>query len=343
MSIIDYIFEQPHVLKRIIQELPPKLASMPKLIGSVNFFFIGSGTSYNALTAVEPLWIDMLCPFIKTLTPLSFINSQKSISPQTTALILSQTGTSKTAIQAVEHAQKLKMRVITLTAEPQSPIARVAKEKIIIPIGPETAGPKTKGYTASIMTLLLLILAQRDKFLDFYRFIGELSSFIKQAAEVTKTLVHALEAINFVLIMGQRRHFATALESSLKLTEMSGLPAAVFETEEAFHGRFHGLHAQSLAFFICSSASEYELAITGMEVLRSLGISGYIINLFCPNSSPFDFPISWPNSDFLPELDLISAIIPFQFLAYYLAKQNNIIPEKMRYPGLSQKLQIKTS
>lgn len=343
MGIIDYIFEQPHVLKKITQELPPILASMPKLIGAENFFFIGAGTSYNALTAMEPLWIDMICPFIKTSTPLNFISSQKTISPHTTALILSQTGTSKTTIQAAEHAQKLKMRVITLTADPASPISRVSPEKIIIPVGPETVGPKTKGYTASIMTLLLLILAQRDKFFDFSKFIGELSSFIQHSSDVAKTLVGTLDSANFVLIMGQRRHFATALESSLKLTEMSGLSAAVFDTEEAFHGRFHGLHHQSLAFFICSSAQEYELALIGMEVLKGLGISGYIINLSRQNPTYFDFPISWPNSNSLPELDLISAIIPFQFLAYYLAKQRNIIPETMRYPGLSRKLQIKAT
>jgi len=42
-------------------------------------------------------------------------------------------------------------------------------------------------------------------------------------------------------------------------------------------------------------------------------------------------------------LDLISAIVPFQLLAWHLAQQKGVVPEKMRYPNLSQKLQIKTS
>ena len=43
-----------------------------------------------------------------------------------------------------------------------------------------------------------------------------------------------------------------------------------------------------------------------------------------------------------PELDLLSAIIPFQFLGWHLAREKGVVPEKMRYPGLSQKLKIKT-
>ncbi len=75
MNIIDYIFEQPLVLERVIKELPPQLASMPQIARAKNFFFVGSGTSYNALTAIEPLWADMISSFIKTSTPLSFMES----------------------------------------------------------------------------------------------------------------------------------------------------------------------------------------------------------------------------------------------------------------------------
>jgi glucosamine 6-phosphate synthetase-like amidotransferase/phosphosugar isomerase protein len=44
----------------------------------------------------------------------------------------------------------------------------------------------------------------------------------------------------------------------------------------------------------------------------------------------------------LPELDLLNAIVPFQLLAWHLAREKGIVPEKMRYAGLSQKLHIKT-
>jgi len=49
-----------------------------------------------------------------------------------------------------------------------------------------------------------------------------------------------------------------------------------------------------------------------------------------------------PPSGSRPELDLLSAIVPFQYLGWHLARGKGIVPEKMRYPGLSQKLKIKT-
>jgi len=54
------------------------------------------------------------------------------------------------------------------------------------------------------------------------------------------------------MVMGQGRHYATALEGSLKLSEICGVAAAAFDTEEAFHGRFHGLGGSSLALFVAA-------------------------------------------------------------------------------------------
>ena len=50
----------------------------------------------------------------------------------------------------------------------------------------------------------------------------------------------------------------------------------------------------------------------------------------------------WPEIESFPELDLLSAIVPFQYLGWHLAVARGVVPEKMRYPNLSQKLRIKT-
>jgi glucosamine--fructose-6-phosphate aminotransferase (isomerizing) len=123
---------------------------------------------------------------------------------------------------------------------------------------------------------------------------------------------------------------------------MSGVPAAAFETEEAFHGRFHGLSGRSRAIFISASPEEQEMAAAGAGVLSELGVGVTIFNLSGGPPSPFDLRLPWPPAGSGPELDLLSAIVPFQYLGWHLAKEKGIVPEKMRYPGLSQKLKIKT-
>jgi len=67
------------------------------------------------------------------------------------------------------------------------------------------------------------------------------------------------------------------------------------------------------------------------------GVSpAYFISRFSDRFSAIDIAGS------LPDLDLLSAIVPFQYLGWHLAREKGVVPEKMRYPGLSQKLKIKT-
>jgi glucosamine 6-phosphate synthetase-like amidotransferase/phosphosugar isomerase protein len=214
---------------------------------------------------------------------------------------------------------------------------------LVIPAGPEAVGPKTKGYMASVLALLLLILGPSGRELRVPRFSAEISSLIGHCKIACEEMARTFRGTDFVMVMGQGRHYATALEGSLKITEMSGIPAAGFETEEAFHGRFHGLSGKSLALFVTAAPDQQEMAAGGAEVLSRLGIGVHILNLGRKPSSPFDCHMPWPASDLLPELDLLGAIVPFQFLAWHLAREKGIVPEKMRYPGLSQKLGIKTN
>ncbi len=343
MDILSYIYEQPQVVERVFKEVPRDLAVIPKVSPVPEIFLVGSGTSMNTLVAVEPLLASSVDSKARIRGPLSFLSEPgREHDRDSLAVILSQSGTSTTTIQAVEHARRLGMRTITVTAERESPIARISSEILIIPAGPEPVGPKTKGYTAGVLTLLLLILVQADRVLEAPRFPAELSSLIDHCKMACGEMARTFRRADFIMVMGQGRHYGTALEGSLKITEMSGTPAAAFETEEAFHGRFHGLSEKSLALFVTASPDQQEMAASGAEVLSRLGIGVHILNLGRRPSSPFDCHMPWPANDLLPELDLLGAIVPFQLLAWHLAREKGIVPEKMKYPGLSQKLGIKT-
>jgi len=344
MDILTYIQEQPKVLERVFEEAPRGLAGVSPISSAGTVYLVGSGTSMNALVAVEPSLAGIGIRRVHIRGPMAFLadpNLQKG--PSSLAIILSQTGASTTSVQAVEHARRLGMRVITVTAEKESPIARVSSEMLVIPVGPETVGPKTKGYMASVLTLLLLVLGPSGRDLRISDFSADLSSLIGHCKMACEEMARTFRGTDFVMVVGQGRHYATALEGSLKITEMSGIPAAGFETEEAFHGRFHGLSGTSLALFVTATPDQQEMAASGAEVLSRLGVGVHILNLGRRPSSPFDCHMPWPASDLLPELDLLGAIVPFQFLAWHLARERGIVPEKMKYPGLSQKLKIKTT
>jgi len=343
MDILAYIKEQPQVLDRVLKEIPRDLAAIPKISNAKTVYLVGSGTSMNALVAVEPLLGRSENQRTRLRGPLAFLTEpDDGFGPGSLAIILSQTGTSTTTIRAVEHARRRGMRTITLTADRESPIARVSSEILVIPAGPETVGPKTKGYTASVLTLILFILAQAGRKLEVPGFAQDFHRLIEHCQQACGDTASLFRGMDFVLVAGQGRHLATALEGSLKITEMSGVPAAAFETEEAFHGRFHGLSNRSLAIFITAAPQEQEMAVKGAEVLSGLDIGIRILNLGGSPPSAYDLEMPWPPTGPLPELDLLNAIVPFQLLGWHIAREKGVVPEKMRHPGLSQKLQIKT-
>lgn len=340
MEIHGYILEQPQIVDRVLREVPVALTGIPGISEVRDFYLVGAGTSMNALIAVEPT-LSRIGP-CRIRGPLAFLaETQREMGREDLAIFLSQTGTSATTIRAVEEARRRGMRTVTLTSDPQSPIAQVSSAVLVIPVGPEAVGPKTKGYTASVLTLLLLAWGATGEKVSVPRFSEELSGLIEEGQKACRDLATVFRETDFIMVMGQGRHYATALEGSLKITEMSGIPAAGFDTEEALHGRFHALGSRSLAFFVAATAEQYGLALRAADVLSELGVGVRILNLVGMPASVHDLGLSWPRTDGLVELDLLSSIVPFQLLAWNLAGERGIVPEQMRYPHLSRKLGIK--
>jgi fructoselysine-6-P-deglycase FrlB-like protein len=343
MSIDHFIAEQPDVLEAVLAAVPPQLSALESLRSTRPIYLVGSGSSLNALVGVESLFSRVIPASVRVRGPLAFLaemaeeHRRKGI-----AIFLSQTGTGTATVEAVQRAGALGWRTVSLTAERHSPLGAATGEVVVIPVGREPVGPKTKGYTASVLTLLLLAHALAGAKTDLTGFTEDLAQLIAYARGAVAELAETCEGGDFFMVLGQERHYGTALEGSLKLSEMSGVPAAAFDTEEALHGRFHGLGMFSIALFIAATPVQHDLAATAADVLADLGIRGRILNLAPSLPGPHDFALPWPSTDPYPELDLISAIVPFQLLACELARRKGLPPERMRYPDLPQRLRIAT-
>lgn len=343
MTIDHFISEQPDVLEAVLTAVPPQLRSLEPFPSARPISLVGSGTSLNALVGMEPLFGRMAPAGVRVRGPMAFLAQvTKGHRRKGVAIFLSQTGTCTMTVEAVRQAQRLGWRAVTLTAEPRSPIGTVARELVTFPVGPEPVGPKTKGYTASVLTLFLLAQALVGAEPDLAGFTTDLARLIAYARGTVAELAETCEGGDFFMLMGQERHYGTALEGSLKLSEMSGVPAAAFDTEEAFHGRFHGLGMFSIGLFITATPAQYDLARTATEALTDLGIRSRILNLAPSLPGPYDFALPWPATERYPDLDLVSAIVPFQLLACELARRKGIPPERMRYPELSRRLRLAT-
>jgi len=337
MTIRDHINEQPAVIDRVFRDFPRLLDGL-EVQPPDAVWLVGSGTSKNALLAVQPLFERLLNVPVHVEGPIAFMRRAPAGSGRL-AIVLSQTGGSTTSVAAVERAQAFGFQTLALTADGASPFGRAARMPLVLPIGPEPVGPKTKGYTASLAGLIVLAHVLAGQPVPVGPDEASVAAIVRASETAARPL--ALAGLDQVMILAQGRHMGSALEGALKVAEISGIAASAFDTEEALHGRFHALTPSSLALFIVADAMDREMAEVAAVGLEGLGIAARILDLAGqPRSHGLDLG-AMPVTD-LADCDVLWATLPFQWLAVLLAEARGMRPEDMRYPDMSQRLGIKT-
>lgn len=346
--IADFIAGQPDAIGEITDMVAPQLQDIEPLPAVGELHLVGSGTSFNALLATEQRLAEVSGLPARTLPPLAFLNLQGAALSRVKALIvLSHSGASATSVAAAQRGIKIGIPTIVITGYAESALGALPTSRIILPVSDENVGAKTKGYTASLLGLLMLArrletgspaLPGLDSFVPEYRRLVDAASGWAEGFAAT------LADIDTIAVLGQGRHLASAHEGALKIAEIVGIPTLPAETEDACHGRFFGYTKKSRALFITASTEEKRLAGTAADALAHFGVGSAIADLSGgDNASTHDIDLPWPKSSSTPELDLLAAAVPFQWLAQRLALQRGRVPEIMPYPGLGARLGLRAA
>ncbi len=105
MTIDQFIAEQPEVLEAVLAEVPGQLAALGPIQSARPLYLVGSGTSRNALVAVETLFVRLVPAGVRIRGPLAFLAEMDATRRRKgLAVFLSQTGTSATTVEAVARA-----------------------------------------------------------------------------------------------------------------------------------------------------------------------------------------------------------------------------------------------
>ncbi len=326
MRIQDYIRDQPDVIAAALRAADTAPAF--SLAGAV---LIGSGSSLNALSVVAETLPSLARPPV--VGPSAYLAEDYGARP---ALILSQSGASTTSVAAAERALGAGGPLLIVTCEADSPLARLPASRLVLCIGGEPIGPKTKGFTATLAAVLGVAARANGAYLpEFSR--ARFAALIEAAEGAAEEFAAKLDHVDNVVIAGNGRFLGIALEASLKVAEITGFATAAFTFEELLHGRLHGVGPESLVVMIVAATDERHVAETTARVMAERGVQVRILNL-TKTSTSFDWmQIRAPAAP----LDALAAIAPFQWLATHLALRRSMEPEAMRYPGLSKALSIK--
>jgi fructoselysine-6-P-deglycase FrlB-like protein len=337
MQVARHIQEQAAVLPAVAHDVRRQLRGITAARLPERMTLVGVGSSMNALVAASDYLVRRTGAAVEFREPLGFVDLPPK---QGLVIAMSQGGRSATTVAAARHACALGLPTIAITADGASDIAQSGAQIVTLPIGEETIGPKTKGYTASVMSLLMLAdhLAGVENAVDGLE--ADLEIFITVTAARARALCERLGAVDFITIAGRLGHVGTALEAALKIVEMSGVPAVGLDLEEAMHGRFHAHGPRSMAILIVRTEAERAMAHHTVTVLGERGTTALVCDLGdgpCLEGSP----LPWPRIGTAIGWDVVWAPIPFQMLAASLARARGLVPADMVYPGLGRALGTK--
>ncbi len=335
-SIIwDYINEENEILNNLL--LNNEIRNIIIEIGEIDaIYFVSHGSSYNASLTIGNFITKLTGIRTYSYTPANFLyncNSYKLENKEKTLIIgISQTGTSRGTIQALATAQEFK--TLAITEKDNSPIQDISDYRIKLNCGEENSNAKTKGYSSTLLVLLIFGLEyalQHQKItIDRYRIINqEIQDSINQLDKLIISCQKWLENLNFgkeidnIFVLGCGMNIGTAFEAQLKLMETLCMPTVYADIEEFSHGTHRAINSKSSVLLLKTDKYCQELFDKTFEYLLIKTDNVIMINA----SENISSNPRVLNIEYFPEIESVITLTTIvQILSVFIPELNGLDP-----------------
>lgn len=347
--MLKEIYEQP---KAVLDTISPRIKDDKIVIDELNMteeeikklrriYIVGCGSAYHVgvtgryiiekLTRI-PVEVDIASEF-RYRDPI--------IEPDSMTIIISQSGETADSLAALRKAQELGSKVLGIVNVVGSTIAREADNVLYTWAGPEISVATTKAYSTQLSALYLLAMLfgkTRETISD--EEYAELLSELKSLPDKISEILGDKERIQWfaskyanakdVFFLGRGVDYATSLEGSLKLKEISYIHSEAYAAGELKHGTISLIEDGILTVAVVTQPELYEKMISNIVEVRTRG--GYIFTLTnkgnCVIEDNSDFTVYIPKTHpcFTPSL----AVIPLQLFGYYVSVAKGLDVDKPR-------------
>lgn len=244
-------------------------------------------------------------------------------------LSVSQSGGSPDLVAATEAARQQGALTVAVTNTPASPLSDAAELSVDIKAGDELAVAATKTYTASLLSLYLLVDAIRGGSGEAVAGIGELAS-AALAASVDEA-VERYRATERMVTTGRGYSSATAAEAALKLAETSYIGARSYSGADLLHGPVAAIDTATGVVAVTSKGHGGQAMREVVSTVHDRGPTVLAVGS-AAQDTPADLRITLPET--VEEVAPILEILPLQRLALALALARGGDPDNPR--GLSK-------
>lgn len=347
--MLKEIYEQP---KAVLDTISPRIKDNKIVIDELNMseediknlkriYIIGCGSAYHVgvtskyiiekITRI-PVEVDLASEF-RYRNPI--------LEPDSMVIIISQSGETADSLAALRKAQELGVKVLGVVNVVGSTIAREADNVLYTWAGPEISVATTKAYSTQLAALYLLAVLFGDvrgtiTDEEYHEMIQELKSLPDKISEILgdkeriQWFASKYANAKDVFFLGRGVDYATSLEGSLKLKEISYIHSEAYAAGELKHGTISLIEDGILTVAVVTQPDLYEKMISNIVEVRTRG--GYIFTLTnkgnCVMEDTSDFTVYIPKTHpcFTPSL----TVIPLQLFGYYVSVAKGLDVDKPR-------------
>jgi glucosamine--fructose-6-phosphate aminotransferase (isomerizing) len=328
--MLKEIFEQAETIQRAcIQDMAvvDRIAEMIR--SGYGVFFIACGSSYHACLTGSYLFSKVAKLHVNVVHASEFENYEHFLTENTLVFAVSQSGETADVLEAVRVAKRRGSRIVSITNVMGSSLSREGDELLLMNSGPEICVLSTKTYTSQVVMMALLACALNGdhescirKVKDLYMDVYNLTA--RSMRDRLKDIAQDLAAFDHIYMIGRGLQYTTALEAALKVKEVSYIHTEAFAGGELKHGPL-ALIEEGTPVFVFISRDNEDRIISNAQEVKARG--GFVIGVADWNSPVFDRWIKVPDCG---DLNPVIQAIPMQILAYELAVQKKLDPDKPR-------------
>ncbi|MDG6895562.1 glutamine--fructose-6-phosphate transaminase (isomerizing) [Volucribacter amazonae] len=334
------IFEQPVAImntlegriangKVVLEAITPNAQQILSKVEHIQI--VACGTSYNA-GMVARYWLEGIAGVSCDVEIASEYRYRQFVSrPNSLLITLSQSGETADTLAALRLAkQKGFMSAMTICNVASSSLVRESDFAFMTRAGVEIGVASTKAFTTQLTCLLLLTTAlgrlkgnlseQQEQ--HIVQALQRLPAQIEQALIYDKEIEKLSEDFadkHHTLFLGRGEYYPIAMESALKLKEISYIHAEAYAAGELKHGPLALIDNDMPVVVVAPENDLLEKVKSNIEEVRARGGQLYV---FADAGAGFDAS-EGIKTILLPKVDMVTApilyTVPLQLLSYHIA------------------------
>ncbi|HLC75816.1 MAG TPA: glutamine--fructose-6-phosphate transaminase (isomerizing) [Candidatus Peribacterales bacterium] len=329
--MLKEIMDQKETIRRAVNQDEEQIMTIARAIQDAQGTFLsGCGTAGKVCMAAEYFFSVVAKKHVNYAPSSEFPLYHHFLLPESLLIVVSQSGETVDVLDAMQSAKKKGAKVLAIVNVEGSSIHRAADYTLHINAGPERAVASTKAATGQMAVLLLIAYALAGKLNEGRKVLLEAAEQINDMLN-PRYLTHIegiadrLRKHENLYIIGKSWNYPMALESAIKIQEVSYVHAEGFAGGELKHGPIALIQKGTPCIALLGEDEVKMGTLNNVIELRARG--AHTIGVAPVKNEAFDEWIKVPNAG---TAQAIVNIIPVQILAYYLAIKRGLDPDMPR-------------